>query len=151
MRHVTVNIRSSFRAEERDAEEQICEAVCPGVLRPAAEGGTVLCYTDRSEEGVAQVRLVLTPDRRTVEMHRSGGSGAHLRFAEGQRHYSVYTAPHGSFSLSVLTERLHVSEAERELRLELRYRMELGGVAQSVCLVLSAVPAEAPAAREEKP
>jgi uncharacterized beta-barrel protein YwiB (DUF1934 family) len=66
-----------------------------------------------------------------VVVKRRGAIVSDMVFAEGKRNTSVYSIPPHSFDMTIDCRRLKIKTGERDGRVDMLYKMEIGGEARS--------------------
>ena len=91
------------------------------------EDGFRLAYDEPAEYGMAGVTTELALAEGRAALMRTGAVRSEFRFAEGERHSSVYETPHGSFPAEVETRALRARLDGRGGLIDLRYTLTIGG------------------------
>ena len=117
-----------------DAEELCSETA--GFLR-AAEDEMLLTYTEG--EGEAKVFCQVLIQGETVTVHRRGASESSMVLKVGEKQTSVYKVPPYAFDMEVEAKRIRNSMSLQGGRLDLFYRMTIGGQSRKVRLCLDFV------------
>ncbi len=123
---VDINILSVISTVGSSDEER-AESDYKGTLTVA---GDKLClsYSERTEGGEMRTEIHLCEGR--VVVKRRGAIVSDMVFSEGKRNTSVYSIPPHSFDMTVECRRLKAQLGEREGRVDLLYKMEIGGEAR---------------------
>ena len=100
----------------------------------SAKNGWRLVYDEPAEHGMAGVTTALALSERCAVLTRTGAVRSEFRFAEGERHSSVYETAHGSFPAEVATHSLRAKLGEHGGLFEARYTLTLGGAADELRL-----------------
>ena len=126
LQRVTVTVRTTGLGPDGAQDTPVLHTV-PGTLE-TAEDASVLRYEEPRELGMAGVstRCAIRPGR--IELRRSGAVTMRAVFEEGRVDESVYALAEGELPMRVETERLRVRLTGRGGLIELRYRLELGGM-----------------------
>ena len=108
-------------------DEERAESDYKGTLTVA---GDKLClsYSERTEGGEMRTEIHLCEGR--VVVKRRGAIVSDMVFSEGKRNTSVYSIPPHSFDMTVECRRLKAQIGESEGRVDLLYKMEIGGEAR---------------------
>lgn len=106
------------------------------------DGLIAISYTENEGDAAVSTAVTVYPDGH-VEILRTGGVRAAMRFVQNKREESVYEVPPFAFPLAVtLTHALHnLKKGEGSLRLS--YQMTLGGAKSEVAFQLSVTRGEA--------
>ena len=94
-----------------------------------SEDRLVLTYSESTEGGKVFSEIHVLDGR--VVVKRRGAILSDMVFAEGKRNTSVYSIPPHSFDMTVECRRLKIKLGEREGRVDMLYKMEIGGEARS--------------------
>ena len=123
---VDINILSVISTVGSSDEER-AESDYKGTLTVA---GDKLClsYSERTEGGEMRTEIHLCEGR--VVVKRRGAIVSDMVFSEGKRNTSVYSIPPHSFDMTVECRRLKAQIGESEGRVDLLYKMEIGGEAR---------------------
>lgn len=123
---VDINILSVISTVGSSDEER-AESDYKGTLTVA---GDKLClsYSERTEGGEMRTEIHLCEGR--VVVKRRGAIVSDMVFSEGKRNTSVYSIPPHSFDMTVECRRLKAQIGEMEGRVDLLYKMEIGGEAR---------------------
>ena len=123
---VDINILSVISSVGSSDEER-AESDYKGTLTVA---GDKLClsYSERTEGGEMRTEIHLCEGR--VVVKRRGAIVSDMVFSEGKRNTSVYSIPPHSFDMTVECRRLKAQIGDREGRVDLLYKMEIGGEAR---------------------
>lgn len=87
-------------------------------------------YTEQTEGGKVSTTVIARADHVIVE--RRGAVSSHFDFREGVTDRSLYTVSPYSFDAEITPKRVEVSLDENGGRIDLRYRMNIGGAEKSV-------------------
>ena len=123
---VDINILSVITTDGSSDEER-AESDYKGTL---AVSGDKLClsYSEKTDGGEMNTEIHLRDGR--VVVKRRGAIVSDMVFAEGKKNTSVYSIPPHSFDMTVECRRLKAQIGEREGRVDLLYKMEIGGEAR---------------------
>ena len=100
-----------------------------GMITISEEGRIRLTYTERTEGGELMTEIHVLEGR--VVVKRRGAIVSDMVFAEGKRNTSVYSIPPHSFDMTVDCRRLKIKVGECGGRVDMLYKMEIGGEARS--------------------
>ncbi len=62
-----------------------------------------------------------------VEVCKKGTSNVQMFFETGRKNTSMYKMPFGTIEIGICTQEIQFSETEQEMKLELRYELEMNG------------------------
>ncbi len=110
-------------------DEDRSEGTYDGKLREYDGGKICLTYSERTEGGEVSSEIHILDGRTVVK--RRGAIVSDMVFAEGKKNTSLYTIPPHSFDMTVECRRLKVQMGDREGRVDLLYKMEIGGESRS--------------------
>lgn len=100
-----------------------------GMITISEEGKIRLTYTERTEGGELMTEIHVLEGR--VVVKRRGAIVSDMVFAEGKRNTSVYSIPPHSFDMTVDCRRLKIKVGGCGGRVDMLYKMEIGGEARS--------------------
>ena len=123
---VDINILSVISTVGSSDEER-GESDYKGTLTES-EGRLCLSYSEKTEGGEMRTEIHLCDGR--VVVKRRGAIVSDMVFSEGKRNTSLYTISPHSFDMTVECRRLKAQLGEREGRIDLLYKMEIGGEAR---------------------
>ena len=89
----------------------------------------LITYSERTEGGVMNTEIHVFDGK--VIVKRRGAIVSEMVFAEGERYTSLYTIPPHSFDMVIDCRRLKIQTSDREGRVDMLYKMEIGGEARS--------------------
>lgn len=117
-------------AEQMKSEQE-------GFLR-AAENELLIAYTEGEGEQKSFCEITVRGD--TVFVQRKGASESSIRLKIGEKHTSVYKVPPYAFDMEVEAIRIRNSIGLKGGRLDLFYRMRIGGQDRKVRLCIDFAP-----------
>ena len=123
-RTVTITARAEARYEGGGPERTSFRV--PGTLEETARGIT-LAYDEPAALGMGTVTTTLEFSGSAAALTRMGAVRCAFRFAEGERHDSVYETAFGSFPAEVETRALRTKLDGHGGIVEIRYALTLGG------------------------
>lgn len=127
---VKINMLSVINTEgEPSGGEDRSETDHEGMITISEEGKIRLTYTERTEGGELMTEIHVLEGR--VVVKRRGAIVSDMVFAEGKRNTSVYSIPPHSFDMTVDCRRLKIKVGECGGRVDMLYKMEIGGEARS--------------------
>ena len=127
---VKINMLSVINTEgEPSGGEDRSETDHEGMITISEEGRIRLTYTERTEGGELMTEIHVLEGR--VVVKRRGAIVSDMVFAEGKRNTSVYSIPPHSFDMTVDCRRLKIKVGECGGRVDMLYKMEIGGEARS--------------------
>lgn len=127
---VKINMLSVINTEgEPSGGEDRSETDHEGMITISEEGKIRLTYTERTEGGELMTEIHVLEGR--VVVKRRGAIVSDMVFAEGKRNTSVYSIPPHSFDMTVDCRRLKIKIGECGGRVDMLYKMEIGGEARS--------------------
>ncbi len=88
-----------------------------------------LFYSERTQGGEVKSEIHVLPDR--VVVKRRGAIVSDMVFAEGKKNTSIYSIPPHSFDMSVECRHLKVKIDGTGGKVDMLYKMEIGGEARS--------------------
>ena len=126
--NVNINMLSVINGDndgdmERNESDHAGSLVCDG------EGKMTLAYSEKTEGGPMSTEIHLRDGR--VVVKRRGAIVSDMVFSEGKKNTSVYSIPPHSFDMTVECRRLKVKIMEDNGRIDMLYKMEIGGEARS--------------------
>lgn len=127
---VKINMLSVINTEGAPSGgEDRSETDHEGILSISEEGKIRLTYSERTEGGELMTDIHILDGR--VVVKRRGAIVSDMVFAEGKRNTSVYSIPPHSFDMTIDCRRLKIKTGERDGRVDMLYKMEIGGEARS--------------------
>ena len=122
------NVTVTARAETRygSGEPERVSFRVSGALEKTARG-VVLVYGEPEALGMGAVATTFETSGERATLTRDGAVRCAFRFAEGERHSSVYETAFGSFPAEVETRALRAKLDARGGVVEIRYALTLGG------------------------
>ena len=123
---VDINILSVITTDGSSDEER-AESDYKGTLT-VSDDRLCLSYSEKTEGVEMKTDIHLCSDR--VVVKRRGAIVSDMVFAEGKKNTSDYSIPPHSFDMTVECRRLKAQIGEREGRVDLLYKMEIGGEAR---------------------
>jgi uncharacterized beta-barrel protein YwiB (DUF1934 family) len=125
---VKINMLSVINTEGTDGDADRSESTYDGRLE-VLDGRLRLTYSERTEGGEMSTEIHVLEGR--VVVKRRGAIVSDMVFSEGKRSTSVYSIPPHSFDMTVDCRRLKIKLGDREGRVDMLYKMEIGGEARS--------------------
>lgn len=107
-----------------DGDTDVTELTLPGLMRQTADGYEVRY---RQEEDGCRIDTLMRMADGVMEVERRGDAKSLLRLQVGKRLESRYDTGYGSLPMAVDTHRLEWDLSETGGRIDMVYRMELGG------------------------
>ena len=125
---VKIDMLSVINTDGSDGDVDRSENTYNGKLE-VLDGRLRLTYSERTEGGEMATEIHVLDGR--VVVKRRGAIVSDMVFAEGRRSTSVYSIPPHSFDMTVDCRRLKIKLGDREGRVDMLYKMEIGGEARS--------------------
>ena len=125
---VKINMLSVINTEGADGDADRSESTYDGRLE-VLDGRLRLTYSERTEGGEMSTEIHVLEGK--VVVKRRGAIVSDIVFSEGKRSTSVYSIPPHSFDMTVDCRRLKIKLGDREGRVDMLYKMEIGGEARS--------------------
>ena len=132
-RNVLITVTGLLFTGTGEKEEDYIDVITPGKYYER-EGRHFLLY-EEVLEGVSDPvrnRITLIPGR--AEMRKSGVIETEMIFIPKQETRTWYNTPFGQLEMQIYTSRITMTEREEELRVEIRYKLTIGGQDQD-CFV----------------
>lgn len=98
-------------------------------------GKHYVLYDEQPEEGVPVTKNVVKFYDGHFEITKKGAVNSFLNFDRGERTSMVYNTPYGPLQMDVLTRELNITESEDELRVEVKYSLDINYQFVSECKV----------------
>lgn len=126
---IKVNMLSVINSDDAPAGgDDRSECTYDGKLE-TLEDRVLITYSERTEGGEMSTEIHVLDGR--VVVKRRGAIVSDMVFAEGKRSTSLYSIPPHSFDMTVDCRRLKIKLGEGEGRVDMLYKMEIGGEARS--------------------
>ena len=126
---VKIDMLSVINTDGSDGDVDRSENTYNGKLE-VLDGRLRLTYSERTEGGEMATEIHVLDGR--VVVKRRGAIVSDMVFSEGKRSTSVYSIPPHSFDMAVDCRRLKIKlGSDREGRVDMLYKMEIGGEARS--------------------
>ncbi|MBQ8720198.1 MAG: DUF1934 domain-containing protein [Clostridia bacterium] len=122
-----LHIRSSVKND--GGESEVISFVTEG-LYEKTDGGFVILYTELTESGKVECRIITDGGKVTVK--RCGAIESTLVFRGGHRHVSLYSLGGFAFDMAVSTRQVKCELGDAGGRLALHYDMTVGGADKEV-------------------
>ena len=121
-----------FKSHMYDTDEKI-EVSAKGV-HFVKDGMHYVMYNEEVESG-QHVRNILKFDGEFLDVSKLGITRTNMYYKTGHRHTDVYRTPFGEEDMCSDTEKYILVESEKQMKIIIEYRLELGGVHVSRCKV----------------
>lgn len=126
---IIISIRGAFGDEAVEPDD--IELVTSGRYYEK-NGKKYIVYEESEVTGFdSGTQTMLKIDGNTVTMSRNGKSGTHMVFESGKKHLGHYETPYGSFTVSTITDKMHVAMGERSGSIDIDYFIDVDNVPQS--------------------
>lgn len=121
------NVLITMVAQQSDGQERdTTETVYPG--RGYEKDGCYYVFYDEVDPEDAKVtKASLRIRPRHIDIRKKGAVNTQMVFIPGKCTETEYQTPYGKFILTVDTRRAEIKRTEKEITLELDYRLSLGG------------------------
>ena len=126
---VKINMLSVISTEGVVGDEDRSEGDHEGTLTVAEGGKICLRYSERTEGGSLTTEIHVLDGR--VVVKRRGAIVSDMVFSEGKKNTSIYSIPPHSFDMTIECRRLKIKLGDGEGRVDMLYKMEIGGEARS--------------------
>lgn len=120
--HVTLTITGTQTGEDNESM----------TITTRAEGeyfergnSTYLLYDEKDPDDDSVTKNMLKLSGRVLSLSKKGAVNSNMTWEEGKTIVSDYSSAFGRLALSVETGRLEISNSERELHLEVHYRLSM--------------------------
>lgn len=120
--HVTLTITGTQTGEDNESM----------TITTRAEGeyfergnSTYLLYDEKDPDDDSVTKNMLKLSGRVLSLSKKGAVNSNMTWEEGKNIVSDYSSAFGRLALSVETGRLEISNSERELHLEVHYRLSM--------------------------
>lgn len=98
-------------------------------------GKHYVLYEEQPENNGIVTRNIVKFDDHYFEMIKRGGNNSYLRFEKENQTSTVYQTPAGPIQIDIDTKSFEISETDDELRVRIRYRLDLNYEYVSECEV----------------
>lgn len=126
--NVEINMLSVINSLE-DGPADRAESSYNGSLVLEGEERLKLSYEEKTDGGKMSTEIYLRDNR--VVVKRKGAIVSDMVFAEGKKNTSIYSIPPHSFDMTVECTRLKVKLDGLNGRIDMLYKMDIGGDARS--------------------
>ena len=119
---------------DRMQEEMEIETVVPGEYYERGNSRYVL-YEETDEEAMGTTRNMLKFKEDRVELIKKGLVNVHMIFEENKKNMANYTTPFGDLLIGLETRQIKIEEKEEQIRIEVRYALEMNYEHQADCRI----------------
>lgn len=89
---------------------------------------------DETVEGINDIlKSKLKFDENTVEVSRSGVMSSHMVFQENKKNLTGYNTPFGQILMGIDTKKIHITEQEHRIIVDVDYSLEVNDEFMSDC------------------
>lgn len=131
---MTKDVLITVSGIQMDIEETPIELVTRGTYY-LKNGKHYVLYEEQTEDNGPVIRNVVKFYDSHFEMMKKGGVNSVLVFDQEQKTSMVYNTPYGPLRLDVMTKELSITEQEDELRVYVKYALDINYSFVSECEV----------------
>lgn len=96
-------------------------------------GKHYILYEERLSDEDAVTKSTMKLDHGVVELTKRGASNVHMQFESGKTNMTYYDTPVGSLLVGIHTEDIQVMEEEHEMKVHIKYSLEINCTHVSAC------------------
>ena len=136
---VTVKVSSEIENFDNGTREvERTESLNQGFLHIYDDSTALVTYSEKTDGGSLTTEISVKGD--TVTVSRSGAIESKMEFCQGKTHKSVYSIPPYRFDAEVEAEKVDVKIAAEKGRIELKYKMRIGGAERLAAMKIWILP-----------
>ena len=136
---VTVKVSAEIENFDNGTREvERTESLNQGFLHIYDDGTALVTYSEKTDGGSLTTEISVKGD--TVTVSRSGAIESKMEFCQGKTHKSVYSIPPYRFDSEVEAEKVDVKIAAEKGRIELKYKMRIGGAERLAAMKIWILP-----------
>ncbi|MBQ9984102.1 MAG: DUF1934 domain-containing protein [Lachnospiraceae bacterium] len=131
---MTKDVLVSVSGMQPDVDDDPVELVTIGNYY-LKNGKHYVLYEEQPEEGIPVTKNVVKFYDGHFEITKKGAVNSFLNFDRGEKTSMVYNTPYGPLQMDVLTRELTITESEDELRVVVKYSLDINYQFVSECKV----------------
>ena len=105
-------------------------------------GKHYILYEEHLMEDSSVTKNIMKIGNGTIELVKRGSGAMTMLFEPGRMTYSAYQTPFGEMMVGITTESLSVEEEEHEMRIQIKYELEVNGERISRCEIQMKIQAK---------
>lgn len=131
---MTKDVLITVSGVQMDIDDTPIELVTTGTYY-LKNGKHYVLYDEQAEEQVPVTKNTVKFYGGHFEMMKKGGVNSLLLFDDGKKSSSVYNTPFGPLQMDVVTKEMDIFESEDELRVNIKYTLDINHNFVSECEV----------------
>ena len=136
---VTVKVSAEIENFDNGTREvERTESLNQGFLHIYDDGTSLVTYSEKTDGGSLTTEISVKDD--TVTVSRRGAIESKMEFSHGRIHKSLYSIPPYRFDAEVEAEKVDVKIGSEKGRIELKYKMRIGGAERLATMKIWILP-----------